>query len=374
MTAVALDSGPKRLIGVQGLRGLAVLLVILVHLHHTEERFVSGAAWLGAWNSLGIAGVDIFLVVSGFVLTYLALGRFGDAQHVKAYVYARVTRLYPMYMLLTLLLVPVYLAAPELFNTTEGHRVNMWRSVFLVPDVHLPLIPVAWTLHHELYFYIVLTVMLMFAERHLPVLIFAWAAVTTALVVWGLTVPRAQQGAFERVLFNPINFEFILGMSAAWSFRRRRAARAAAPAVAVLALLWVMVGVALWVGLTGEWWVSDFWRVWVYGVPATLLIWSIVAMELDRGWVFMRPLAWIGDGAYSIYLTHLMVLVVLGRAWQELGLQGNWQNPVFLALSIAVALYFGYTLFLRVEAPILRWLRLHDPLRPRSLARAAPAR
>lgn len=365
-------AGPQRLIGVQGLRGLAVVLVILVHLHHTEAKFVSGAAWLGAWNSLGIAGVDIFLVVSGFVLTYLAMGHFGDVQHLKAYIYARVTRLYPMYVLLTLVLIPVFLVAPVLFNATQGHQVSLWRSVFLVPDVHLPLIPVAWTLHHELYFYIVLGVMLAFPGRRVPLLILAWAVVTTALVIWGRTVPRAEQGAFERVFFNPINFEFILGMTAAWWFHHRP--RRGAPAVAALALVWLVVGVVAWVQLTGEWWVSDFWRVWVYGVPATLLIWAIVAIELERGWAFMRPLAWIGDGAYSIYLTHLLVLVVLGRGWQRLGLQGDWQNPVFLVLSMFVALFVGYALFLHVEAPILRWLRLHDPLRPRAVVRAAPAR
>lgn len=366
------DATSRRLVGVQGLRGLAVAMVILVHLHHTEAKFVSGTPWLGAWNSLGIAGVDIFLVVSGFVLTYLALPHFGDLQHVKAYIYARFTRLYPMYVLLTLLLVPLYLAMPVLFNTAEGHQVNLWRSVLLIPDVRLPLIPVAWTLHHEMYFYIVLGVMLLFPRRHVPLMIGLWAAVTTGLVLWGLQVPRPEQGAFERVLFNPINFEFILGMLAAWLFHHRphRSARA----VGVLAIVWLVVGVAAWLRLTGEWWVSDFWRVWVYGVPATLLIWSIVGLELERGWVFMKPLAWIGDAAYSIYLSHLMVLVVLGRGWQMLGLQGDWQNPVFLLVSMGTALFVGNQLFLRIEAPILKWLRRHDPVRPRPLASAAPAR
>jgi peptidoglycan/LPS O-acetylase OafA/YrhL len=372
MADVNVKPGPRRLISVQGLRGLAVVVVILVHLHHTEARFVGTPGWLGAWNAVGIAGVDIFLVVSGFVLTYLAIDNFGDVRHVKSYVYARVTRLYPMYMLLTLLLVPVFLVAPTLFGSAEGHQINLWRSIFLVPDVRLPLISVAWTLHHELYFYIVLGVMLLFPQRHLPLMILAWAVVTTVLVIWGQSVPRAEQGAFERIFFNPINYEFVLGMMAAWHFHRGR--RRGALAAAVLAVVWVVVGVTLWVHLTGKWWVSDFWRVWIYGVPATLLIWSIVTIELDNGPVFLRRLAWIGDGAYSIYLSHLLVVVIVGRVWQQLGFQGAWQHPAFLVLSLGSALFVGYGLFLRVEAPILRWLRLHDPLRQSTLVRAAPAR
>lgn len=372
MADVNVDPGPRRLLSVQGLRGLAVVVVILVHLHHTEARFVNSPGWLGAWNSIGIAGVDIFLVVSGFVITYLAMNHFGDVQHVKAFAYARVTRLYPMYVLLTLLLVPVFLIAPTLFGSAEGHQVSLWRSIFLVPDVRLPLIPVAWTLHHEMYFYIVLGVMLLFPRRHLPLMITIWFAVTTLLVIWGQSVPRAEQGAFERIFFNAINYEFMLGMVAAWHFQRGK--RWWPRAAGVLAVVWAVVGVAVWVHLTGEWWVSDFWRVWIYGVPATLLIWSIVCIELGNGPVFMRPLAWIGDCAYSVYLSHLMVLVVVGRAWQQLGFQGAWQNPVFLVVSVAISLVVGHVLFHRVEAPILKWLRVHDPLRRHVLAGPAPAR
>lgn len=356
-------ASPARLIGIQSLRGVAVLMVILVHLHHTEAKYSHGPIVLGAWNSFGISGVDIFLVVSGFVLTYLAFGHFGRPEYVRAYAFARISRVYPVYMLLTALLVPLYLLVPALFNSVEGNQVNLLRSLLLIPDVRLPLIPVAWTLHHELYFYLVLGAMLYLPERQLPKATLAWLLVTAGLIALGQLTPRPQQGAFERVLVNPINLEFILGMTVAWAVVHGPR-RGAWPCI-VLALVGEALGYALWLSLTGEYWVGDFWRVWVFGLPAALFIYGIVLLETQRGKVFLPWLAWIGDAAYSIYLCHLMVLVVLGRLWGGLGIPGWPAHLAFLALSIAAALGVGCLSFRYFEQPMLRWFRRHDPTRPR---------
>jgi len=360
-------SSPARLIGIQSLRGFAVLLVIMVHLHHTELKYSHGPQVLGAWNSIGIAGVDIFLVVSGFVLTYLAFGHFGQRHYAAAYAYARVSRVYPVYMLLTALMLPLYLSVPALFNAAEGHEVNLLRSLLLIPDVRLPLIPVAWTLHHELYFYLVLGAMLMLPERHLPKAILAWLLVTTALIAYGLQTPRPLQGAFERVLFNPINLEFILGMMVAWAVVH--GPQRGATACICIAFAGLAIGYAIWFRLTGEYWVGDFWRVWVFGLPAALFIYGIVMREQQQGQVLLPGLAWIGDAAYSIYLTHLMVLVVLGRLWGEFGPAGWPAHLIFLAGSVAVALGVGWCSFTYAEQPMLKWCRRIDPTRVRPSAK-----
>lgn len=352
-----------RLVGIQSLRGVAVLLVVMVHLHHTELKYSQGPHLLGAWNSIGISAVDIFLVVSGFVLTYLAFGHFGRAGYAKTYAYARISRVYPLYMLLTALLIPLYLWQPTHFNAAEENQVNLLRSLLLVPDVRLPLIPVAWTLHQELYFYVVFGAMLLLPERFLPKAMLVWLLVSAALVGWGAFIPRDEQGAFERVFFNAINFEFILGMAAAWAVAR--GPRLGARACLWLAAVWVVLAFALWLVLTDEYWVSDFWRVWVYGVPAALFVYGIVCLELQGRGVFWPRLAWIGDGAYSIYLTHLMVLVAAGRVWVWLGMSGWLPHLFFLTGSVAVALAVGYAIFLYIEQPMLRWSRRHDPTRPR---------
>lgn len=364
-------SAPVRLVGIQSMRGLAVLLVIMVHLHHTEQKYSFGPHLLGAWFPIGTSGVDIFLVVSGFVLTYLAFGHIGRASYARSYAYARVSRVYPVYILATALLVPLYLAQPTLFNAAEDHQVSLWRSLLLIPDVRLPLIPVAWTLHHELYFYLVFGAMLLFPERHLPKAMLVWLLVTAALIGWGQHVPRLQQGAFERVLFNPINLEFILGMAAAYTVVH--GPRRGATACLRGALLWVAVAYSIWLAVTGDYGVSDGWRVAIYGLPVTLFIYGIVVRELDQGRVFWSKLAWIGNGAYSIYLTHLMVLVVMGRLWARFGVPGLLAHIVFVAGSLGIALGLGYAIFLHVERPLLKWSKRLDPTRARIAPRSVVA-
>ncbi len=362
---------PARLIGVQSLRGLGVLLIILVHLHHAEGKYTQGPQWLGAWHAIGISGVDLFFVVSGFVLTYLGLGHFGSRAYVRSYAYARVSRVYPMYMLLTALLVPAYLVMPTMFNASEGHQVSVLRSLFLIPDVRLPLIPVAWTLHHELYFYAVFGLTLLLPERRLGAAMLAWLGVSVLLIWWGLQVPRPTQGAFERVLVNPINLEFIFGVAAAWALVRTRWGGGMACVWASAA--WLVGACGLWLASTGRYELSDFWRVWVYGVPAGLFIYGISRVELDRGRVFWRGIAWIGDSAYSIYLSHLMVLVVCGKVWSWLGIGGALAHAVYLAGSVAIALGVGLALYHWLELPLLRWARRHDPTRRRAVTPGALA-
>lgn len=365
------QSAPLRLVGVQSLRGLAVLMVVIAHLHHTELKYSLGSHLLGAWTLLGSSGVDIFLVISGFVLTYLGFGHFGTASYVKSYAFARVSRVYPVYILVTVLLVPLYLLQPALFNTTEGHQVNLWRSLLLIPDLHLPLIPVAWTLHHEIYFYLVFGAMLLLPERLLIKAMAIWLLITMALIACGQQTPRAQQGAFERVLFNPINLEFILGMVLAYAvvYGPRRGSTKCLWG----ALLWLCIACPVWLAVTGTYGVSDGWRVVVFGLPATLFTYGIVVREIEHGRVFWPRLAWIGDGAYSIYVTHLMVLVVMGRLWQIFGVPGMVAHLVFLAGSLGASLGLGYAIYLHVETPMLRWTKRHGPGRARPVLKRAVA-
>ena len=98
-------------------------------------------------------------------------------------------------------------------------------------------------------------------------------------------------------------------------------------------------------------------------LPISLFIYAIVVRELDQGRVFWPKLAWIGDGAYSVYLIHLIVLVAMGRLWERFGVPGMPAHLVFLAASLGIALGLGYAIFRHVEKPILHWAKRHDPTR-----------
>ncbi len=358
----------ERLYGIQGLRGFAVLLVFSVHLYEVERRFTHGPRVFDAWIHGANSGLDIFLVVSGFVLTYLAFGHFQSVEYRRSYVYARFTRVYPVYLLYTLPLVPVYLMAPQLFNASAGHEVDLLRTLLLLPDEQLPLIPVAWTLHHEIYFYLVLFALLFFREELLPRAIAAWFVITVLLAVWCWHVPREQQGAFEKVLVNPINFNFVFGMVVAWLVRQ--GARRHGWACLLGGIAWIVVGYAAYYSATGDDWLDVFSEVYIFGIPAALITYGVVALERQHQVVFARPLVWVGDAAYSIYLTHTMSIVLAGRVWREIGTGGWPAHLLFLAGAIAFGLLVGKLAYEFIEKPLLKVLRRYDPARR---ARPQPA-
>lgn len=350
-----------RLQGVQALRGLAVLMVMSVHLFEVELKYTNGPRVFDRWAHFNMVGVDVFLVISGFVLTYLALGHFQDRHYWRSFVYARITRVYPVYILYTLALVPIFLIKPTLFNASEGHHVNLVTSLLLLPDVTLPLIPVAWTLHHEIYFYLVFALMLLWPQALLARSMLIWLVVTVALIAWGVMTPREEQSGIQRVLVNPINLEFLLGMVAALLIKggERRGAWQAI----LIGLVWLVLGHLFYLDLYGVHWVDIYWRVALLGVPAVLIIYGVVVLELRGQWVLAPSLTWLGDAAYSVYLTHLLVMSLVGRIWAALGLSGWPAHIVFLLLVMGVALLAGKLAYDIVEKPMLRALRRWEPRR-----------
>ena len=349
----------SRLLGIQSLRGLGVLFVMSVHLYEVERKYTLGPRLLDNWTHFFMIGVDFFLIISGLVLTLLAFGYFGDRHYLKRFTYARVTRVYPVYLLFTLAVLPVFLWQPGMFNSSEGSNINLLRSLLMLPDVNLPLIPVAWTLHHEAYFYLVFGFMLLLPQRELPKAMFLWFMATMVLIGMGLLTPRAEQGGFERVLYNPINLEFLLGMVLAWWIGQGR--RDHAYKALGLGVAWWVIGHLLYFQAYGVHWIDDHWRIPALGIPAALMTYGIVAMELRDGRVLMPMLVKLGDAAYSIYLSHLLTMSLVGKIWRMLGIEGWIPHLLFLAIATAVAIGVGMVAYQVVERPLMRWFRRYEP-------------
>jgi len=101
-----------RLRGLDGLRGLAILLVMLVHFWRPEEKTALGAAMTRAAR-LGWAGVDLFFVLSGFLITGILMDTRARPGYLRNFFARRVLRIFPLYYLflaISLLLMPAYFA------------------------------------------------------------------------------------------------------------------------------------------------------------------------------------------------------------------------------------------------------------------------
>ena len=118
-------------------------------------------------------------------------------------------------------------------------------------------------------------------------------------------------------------------------------------------------------GLIGT--VPDRWmRVLHLGVPAVLLVYGAVTLELAHGWLMPRWLIRIGYASYSIYLSHTLLLAAGRRLWFALipaghlpdaGIWDGIDNGLALALLAALALLFGAMSYRFIEAPMLAAVR-----------------
>lgn len=142
----------KKIEAVQGLRGVAALAVGAIHATAIERKYSAGDVLLPEWFRFGASGVDLFFVISGFVMVTVTRGRFGRINEVLRFLWGRVTRIYPTYWFYFFITLAVLLWQPSWVDTSLPQHVNLWASFLLLPTDTLPLVMVAWSLVNELWF------------------------------------------------------------------------------------------------------------------------------------------------------------------------------------------------------------------------------
>ena len=143
------------LFNIQYLRGVAALMVVLFHVLDSSGR-LGEAVVLPAFPA-GEAGVDLFFVISGFIIWHtsrdpgLTPGRFMTK---------RIKRVVPLYWFFTLAMAAIVIVAPSLLRTTVFEPMHVIASLAFVPYLHPtlhaynPLVFVGWTLNYEMAFYV----------------------------------------------------------------------------------------------------------------------------------------------------------------------------------------------------------------------------
>lgn len=191
---------------VQAMRGIASMMVVIFHIANLEARTYPDRL-LGNFFQLGEAGVDVFFVISGFVMSTITRGNFGAASS-KIFLLKRIVRIYPIYWFYTSILMFFWLFMPAIM-TRSGHAVEHMspiHSYLLIPYCEVPLIGHAWSLVNEMYFYVVFSVLLLRPEKERWFWILIWALTIPLIPTWLHT-----SSAFALVAFDPLTLEFVMG-------------------------------------------------------------------------------------------------------------------------------------------------------------------
>ena len=346
----------------QVLRAVAALMVVF---HHARLS-VPGSDFL---STAGESGVDIFFVISGFVMAYTTArlpggaslnARLGASWH---FVLNRVLRVVPLYWL------ALAWTAHRGFGTrfTAG---DIARDLVFIPHVSTefprwiyPVLVQGWTLNYEMFFYLLFAISLLGADQSRKIMTACIVALVGVGIGWAIQsgVPPldetqrwtgygTQEGAsalFAAFYTNNIMLEFCFGVALESAFRKF--GYPAWPR-------WGFVALSL-LGLVALSWLHLAWpRGVLQGLAATLIVWaSIPACDGLR----LRLLELLGNASYSIYLFHWASFPVLKPFVERLGSDehGPVSVTVLVAAHVVVAAAAGVAIHISIEKPLTRWLK-----------------
>jgi exopolysaccharide production protein ExoZ len=262
-------------------------------------------------------GVDIFFVISGFVMVQSTSGR--DISP-KAFIAQRIQRIVPLY----------WIATAIMMMQVSGQWELKLKSLLFIPAMNpkinmvQPIVEPGWTLNYEMFFYGIFACSLLLKESH------RFVAVTSVFLLF-LTIGVVVNGGEVLEFYcRPIIVEFLMGMAIA-KFGIRLPAAALPFAFAMMFALQS----------------AEIDRVYSFGIPAMIIVSSALSAERHLPtWKFAE---FLGSASYSIYLFHLLALGAVAEAWPYLG----FGKEIFVIAALTFMVLFGCVMYRAVERPII---------------------
>ena len=286
----------EKLQSIQGLRAVAANMVVVCHLLTHQSFNYSSFPRAASVQFLGQSGVHCFFIISGYVMIRAAKGNTW-----RAFFTSRIFRIHPIYW--------VYLIAAVLFYIVWRKGLpqpgQIVPSLLLLPSTSEQILPVAWSLVYEIYFYGILT-LLIATEAPLKLALFVWAigiAVANLFTV-SLWLPR---NAIVDIATSPLALEFIAGSFVALFDRTRFAVSS------LFAGVFFLIAGCIAFGYLQP---SSSWaHIALLGAPYVLIVYGLTGAE--RSSARHSPsalLSRVGDASYSLYLSHFLLIPVIAQA------------------------------------------------------------
>ena len=334
-----------KLQSIQILRGFAALLVVIYHIRAMEALAIANnglteSPLLNGLVTNGYAGVDLFFVISGFIMVHVTTGVRAGVKSALDFLFARVTRIYPIWWIFAALMTAMFIVSNGLGysggleHASEGQPLTpyMIKSFLLAPQPAHPVLGVGWTLVHEMYFYLVFTLFLLVPRRFWHWGLLVWGAAIVSASFFGLTKPIA--GDISALIFYPMTMEFIMGAAVGLAVSGGLAWRGGV--VTLIGTLWLLAS------LTFQGAEDDnllMWgRVVWFGLPCTLLVYGFATLELTRRQAWLLPAA---IGALCAAIISLLYNLVSDSPFDD-RLGAAIMSAVIGALAMLAVLWLGW--------------------------------
>lgn len=311
---------------------------MVVHCHFYEIVLDDFHSW---WGGMG---VDLFFVISGFVL-YLSTRH---SPSPKQYLINRVSRVVPTYWIMTLVLGFILVFMPSAFKTAQFTIPHFLLSLAFFPHWApgstrsiFPIYAIGWTLMYEWFFY--LSFMLFLAvKKNLLLKLFLFLA---SFVVGANLILRFNDDfALVNFFSSPIILEFFMGVVIAHLYIEKKV-----DIGLPVQLLLVLIAVLMFVFMLGYY--DRFGRVICAGIPAALLVFALAGMDTMGKIREIRLFSLLGDSSYSLYLIHPFVYGAFRLAYNR-GYFEHVPLPLLYFSSLLAVISIAIVFYKLVEIPL----------------------
>lgn len=339
-------------------RGIAASLVLVVH----AFAFLTPMRTGNLNSELGSIGVDIFFILSGFIMAFAHWDDFGKGWNGSmTFIKKRIIRIYPLYFSITLALAASLYFLPQLFHTFKYDNIFLLKSLFFIPSrieyttphMTTPMLGVAWTLSYEIIFYLIFSICLLFKRRTGIYIAIA------SLILWAAAGVSLNPENYISIFFlSSLPLEFAFGIATYVILKKNKYILKKSPTITITTLATAII--LLLLGLTqhplSTRSVTDNYRVLYFGVPAALIFFGMLHIPQTTGKT--RTIAnLIGNASYSTYLTHYLILGIIKAIATRIGIIESTNTYILVIISCFICTTFGIVIHKTVEVPATRFMR-----------------
>lgn len=338
------------LLSLQYLRGVAALLVVYFHSLTQLKNAGHENIYLPI---IGESGVDLFFVLSGFVMWLTTANRkIGPVE----FIVKRIKRIVPIYWILTLVAALLALLFGDLMKSTVFDASHLVKSLFFIPAYNpapavngiYPVIIPGWTLNFEFFFYLIFSFSLLLQVEKERIRLISFIIVCCFFLSFCVN----SDVAIISFYLNDVIIEFLFGVFLAVIFLKSDGVKKIEHKFLIFFIL-----ISFFALLYADYIFHSFRAVFL-GVPSVLIIYWLIHYEKSYSVFYSKILKDIGDSSYSIYLTHIFALAFLRVVFQFNGVNLYEIDPIiFVFISLLLSSICGLLFYRFIEKPIINFIR-----------------
>ncbi|MDA8949883.1 acyltransferase [Pseudomonadales bacterium] len=312
----------------QILRAFAAINVVIFHIIGTSIDYGFEPNQLSLLEGWGANGVDVFFVLSGFVMLH---SQFQKKRSAWDFFKFRLIRIIPIYWFVTMVVVASYLLIPSSsFNSVMPSIERILQSLFFLSQAisgNSPILSVGWTLEWEMLFYSIFSLSLVFSQWNKSYLFMVLFFILTVIITSEFII-----------------LEFLYGMLIAYVFNRYKIGPKKGFIIAVIGFVFLLCSINQ---VDSE----HFYRVVYWGLPSFLIIFGLVYANQYKS-PFLK---YLGDASYSIYLVHIIFISIYYKVVTFITIPLN--NDFLALLCLVGSILCGVVLYRFFEKPLTLFVK-----------------